>query len=166
MLYQLSYTGLGPRGVITNACVGATAYTTEFSGGPGRKRPGKGWEPLTQYNDCWQFVIGKADLKPDEEGNKARVYDLRHSFATAGVGAGLSLPLIGKLLGHTQNRTMQRYAHVDDDPLREAVGKIADHIASAGKGGVDGDNVEKIEGGGPNGPVARSGRDFPRPGAG
>lgn len=114
---------------------------------PGRKRPGKSWGPLTQYNDCWQFVIKEANLKPDEDDNAARVYDLRHSFATAGVGAGLSLPLIGKLLGHTQHRTTQRYAHADDNPLREAVDKIADHIANAGKGGPEGETVTPLRGG-------------------
>ena len=111
---------------------------------PGRVRPGKAWEPLKQYNDCWQFVKQQANLEPDEEGREARVYDLRHSFATAGVGAGLSLPLIGKLLGHTQSRTTQRYAHVADDPLRKAAEKITGRIVGAGKGGKEGNNVSTI----------------------
>ena len=48
--------------------------------------------------------------------------------------AGWSLPLIGRLLGHTQQRTTQRYAHLADDPLREAADKIATVITGAGKG--------------------------------
>ena len=63
----------------------------------------------------------------------ARIYDLRHSFASVGAGGGLSLQIIGRLLGHTQMRTTQRYAHLADDPLREAAAKITAAIAGAGK---------------------------------
>ena len=42
----------------------------------------------------------------------ARPYDLRHSFASVGAGGGLSLQIIGRLLGHTQARTTMRYAHL------------------------------------------------------
>jgi integrase len=64
----------------------------------------------------------------------ARPYDLRHTFASVGAGGGLSLAIIGRLLGHTQARTTQRYAHLADDPLREATAKIGGVIAGAGKG--------------------------------
>ena len=63
----------------------------------------------------------------------ARPYDLRHTFASVGAGGGLSLQIIGKLLGHTQPRTTQRYAHLADDPLREATAKIGSAIARAGR---------------------------------
>ena len=62
-----------------------------------------------------------------------RIYDLRHTFAATGAGGGLSLPLIGRLLGHTQARTTQRYAHLADDPVRAAADKVAATI-TAGKG--------------------------------
>jgi integrase len=65
----------------------------------------------------------------------ARPYDLRHTFASVGAGGGLSLAIIGKLLGHTQARTTQRYTHLADDPLREATAKIGSVIAGAGKSG-------------------------------
>jgi integrase len=63
----------------------------------------------------------------------ARIYDLRHWFASVGAGGGLSLQIIGRLLGHTQMRTTQRYAHLADDPLKEAAAKITATIAGAGK---------------------------------
>jgi integrase len=63
----------------------------------------------------------------------ARAYDLRHTFASIGAGGGLSLQIIGRLLGHTQSRTTQRYAHLADDPLREAAARIGAVIAGAGK---------------------------------
>jgi site-specific recombinase XerD len=49
-----------------------------------------------------------------------RIHDLRHSYASTAVGAGFSLTITGKLLGHTQAATTQRYAHLADDPLRKA----------------------------------------------
>jgi integrase len=67
----------------------------------------------------------------------ARLYDLRHSFASVGAAGGLSLQIIGRLLGHTQARTTQRYSHLADDPLRDAATKIAAVISGAGKKGAD-----------------------------
>ncbi len=66
-----------------------------------------------------------------------RLHDLRHSFASVGAGAGLGLPVIGKLLGHTQPATTQRYAHLADDPLRQATDLIGRRIAAAMEGKPD-----------------------------
>jgi integrase len=88
-------------------------------------------EPIKALWHVWHFVRDRAGLGAD-----ARVYDLRHTFASVGAGGGLSLPIIGRLLGHTQVRTTQRYAHLGDDPLREAADKIGAVIAGAGKAGA------------------------------
>jgi integrase len=90
---------------------------------PGQ-RPG---QPLRQLRVCWGAVCKHARL------TGVRIYDLRHTFAATGAGGGLSLPLIGRLLGHTQARTTQRYAHLADDPVRAAADKVAATI-TAGKG--------------------------------
>jgi integrase len=54
----------------------------------------------------------------------ARIHDLRHTYASILAGAGMSLPLIGALLGHTQPATTARYAHLLDDPLRQATERV------------------------------------------
>jgi integrase len=67
----------------------------------------------------WSRVRGAAQL------DGVRLHDLRHSFASVGVAEGLSLPLIGALLGHKHTATTARYAHLSADPIRaanEAVG--------------------------------------------
>lgn len=58
------------------------------------------------------------------------LHTIRHSFASVGVDEGLSLPIVGKLLGHAQASTTQRYAHVAD-PVRAAGELVAGRIASA-----------------------------------
>jgi integrase len=100
---------------------------------PGQ-RPGR---PLQQLRTCWDAVCKRAGL------TGVRIYDLRHTFAAVGAGGGLSLPLIGRLLGHTQHRTTMRYAHLADDPLREAVDRITTVITGAGKGA----KVTRLRGG-------------------
>lgn len=60
-----------------------------------------------------------------------RIHDLRHSFASVGVGGSLGLPVVGKLLGHSQASSTQRYAHLDADPLHKAVNLIGAQIAAA-----------------------------------
>jgi integrase len=63
----------------------------------------------------------------------SRVYDLRHSYASIGGSGGLTLQIIGRLLGHTTAKTTQRYVHFFDHALREATEKIGKVIADAGK---------------------------------
>ena len=67
---------------------------------------------------------------------ETRIYDLRHTFASVGAGGGLSLEIVGRLLGHTQHRTTMRYAHLADDPLRDAVTRISNVIQGAGMPGA------------------------------
>lgn len=54
----------------------------------------------------------------------ARLHDLRHTYASILASEGLSLPIIGALLGHTQPQTTARYAHLLDDPLRAATERV------------------------------------------
>jgi integrase len=59
-----------------------------------------------------------------------RIHDLRHSFASGAVALGESLPMIGKLLGHTQVQTTARYAHLAADPVKAAVERVSSNIAA------------------------------------
>lgn len=81
--------------------------------------------PIANLTRTWEAVRLAAGL----EG--VRLHDLRHSFASVGAGGGLSLPLIGALLGHANPSTTQRYAHLADDPRRVAADRVAGEIAAA-----------------------------------
>lgn len=73
----------------------------------------------------WAAICKAADL------DCLRLHDLRHSYASFLASAGLSLPVIGALLGHTQPATTARYAHLLDDPLRQATERVG-AIVTAG----------------------------------
>jgi site-specific recombinase XerD len=56
----------------------------------------------------------------------ARIHDLRHTFASLLVSGGMTLPMVGWLLGHTQAQTTLRYAHLYDDPLRAGLDQVGE----------------------------------------
>jgi len=87
---------------------------------------------VQRLQHVWAHVRRSAGL-----GDNARLYDLRHTVASIGAAGGLSLLVIGRLLGHVQARTTQRYAHLADDPVREAANKIGATIAGASKTGAE-----------------------------
>ena len=81
--------------------------------------PGRNGEPLTEIKTFWAGVCRMAGLKD------CRIHDLRHTYASILASAGLSLPVIGALLGHTQPNTTARYSHLFDEPLREATERVS-----------------------------------------
>ena len=72
------------------------------------------------------MVMREADIE------NYRRHDNRHTFASHLVSSGLSLEIVGRLLGHTNPTTTQRYAHLADDPLRLATARFGDKIAIVG----------------------------------
>jgi integrase len=82
-------------------------------------------QPRHDLNKPWKLISVRSELAG------VRIHDLRHTHASYGAGAGFGLPIIGKLLGHSQPATTARYAHLDNDPLRRASEHIAQAISSA-----------------------------------
>jgi integrase len=82
-------------------------------------------KPRSDLNRPWRAIVKRAGL------TGLRIHDLRHTHASVGAGLGLGLPIIGKLLGHTQHSTTARYAHLDADPLRRASERIGRLLAAA-----------------------------------
>jgi len=84
---------------------------------------------MTRMGHQWAEIRKRADL------GDVRMHDLRHSYASVAANLGESLPMIGKLLGHTQAQTTARYAHLAADPVHEAAERIAERIDLAMRGG-------------------------------
>lgn len=82
-------------------------------------------KPLQEIKRTWADICRRAQL-----GN-VRLHDLRHSFASHLASNGLSLPIIGRLLGHTQTSTTARYAHLADFALRDATNRFATIVGHA-----------------------------------
>jgi integrase len=80
---------------------------------------------LVNLQKPWGRIRNRAGL------DNVRIHDLRHSFASMAVAGGLSLPVIGALLGHTQPATTARYAHLAADPLKQAANLTGSRIAAA-----------------------------------
>ena len=87
----------------------------------GKKQGGR----LTDLQHPWRRIRAKAGL------DEVRIHDLRHSFASGALALGEGLPMIGKLLGHTQVQTTARYAHLANDPVKTAAGRVSDAIGAA-----------------------------------
>lgn len=93
---------------------------------------------LVNLQKPWRRIRSLAGLED------VRIHDLRHSFASMAVGGGMSLPLIGALLGHSQPQTTQRYAHLSADPLKAASDAVGTRIADAMKPSPDMDLVVRL----------------------
>jgi integrase len=80
---------------------------------------------LVNLEKPWRAIRDAAGL------HDVRLHDLRHSFASVAASSGMGLPIIGKMLGHTQAATTHRYAHLANDPVRIAAATVANKIADA-----------------------------------
>ena len=80
-------------------------------------------KPVKSLGSFWEKVKRDANLK------NVRLHDLRHSFASHAAARSETLPMIGKLLGHSHVTTTARYAHLDDGQVIEASQRIGDLLA-------------------------------------
>lgn len=79
----------------------------------------------TDLQKPWQRIRALAGI-PD-----VRIHDLRHTFASFAVSGGESLPMIGKMLGHTQAQTTMRYAHLSRAPVTQAANRVTAKLGVA-----------------------------------
>jgi integrase len=93
---------------------------------------------LVNLEKPWRVIRSEAGL------DDVRLHDLRHAFASVAAASGMGLPIIGKMLGHTQAATTNRYAHLASDPVKAAAAAVAGKIAAAMSSGNDkrGDAIE------------------------
>jgi site-specific recombinase XerD len=83
----------------------------------------KAGQHLKDFQRLWHAVRHAAGLK------EVRLHDLRHSFASVPASSGESLLILKAMLGHKRASTTERYAHLGDDPVRQAVDRTSRDIA-------------------------------------
>ncbi len=113
----------GAKVVHLNAPALEVLASIDRDGSPWVIRGAKDGAALVNLEKPWRRIRAKAGL----EG--VRLHDLRHTVASVAVGMGEGLPMIGKLLGHTQVQTTARYAHLAADPVRAATERVGGAIA-------------------------------------
>lgn len=122
---MLSDSKTGSKIVYLNApALGVICEARQRSSGP-FVIAGSGGGHYQNLRRPWMQIRQAAQLED------VRIHDLRHSFASVAVGGGISLPILGGLLGHKQPATTARYAHLQDNPLRQASEFIGQQIAAA-----------------------------------
>jgi integrase len=83
---------------------------------------GKTGKPLQNLRKPWVQICKETGL------NDVRIHDLRHSFASFAAAQGQPLLVIGKLLGHKNPTTTQRYVHLTESHLGAANQAVTDSI--------------------------------------
>jgi integrase len=71
----------------------------------------------------WRRIRARAGL------DDVRIHDLRLTYDSNAVMSGLSIPILGKILGHAQMQTTMRYAHFADDPVQQAAAQVAETLS-------------------------------------
>ena len=107
---------------LSRAAVGVLAALPRQTGNPWviiGKNPGA---HLTDIQKPWRRIRARAEL------DDVRIHDLRLSFASRALALGESLPMIGKLLGHTQVQTTARYAHLANESVKASGSRVGDSI--------------------------------------
>lgn len=74
---------------------------------------------------AWESIRAVAKLPG------VRLHDVRHSWASDAISAGVPLYVVGAVLGHRQPTTTARYAHLHDKAIQEGVAKAGNAIAKA-----------------------------------
>jgi integrase len=122
---RLPETKTGPRSVYLSApALEILSSVPRIAGNPYvivGEVPGK---HLVNISKVWKRICRIARIKG------VRIHDLRHSFASVGASGGLSLHMIGKLLGHSRTETTHRYSHLSADPIRIANESVGREIAA------------------------------------
>ena len=122
---NLPDTKTGPRTISLSPEAGRVLSAIPRVDGNPHVIPGKiRGRPMRNLNDPWEIVCERAGL------DDMRLHDCRHSYASRALALGESLPMIGRLLGHTQVETTARYAHLAQDSVKESAERVADSIAA------------------------------------
>lgn len=99
---------------------------------PGRPKT----QHAVKFNGSHDTVIERAGLS-------FVLYDFRHTFATRKANAGMPIPVLAKILGHGDLRSIQKYVHISESDMHAAMEK---YDSRSGFGPVDMANTRENTG--------------------
>lgn len=79
---------------------------------------------FASVDKCWKQLRTEAGI------SDVRLHDLRHSFASEAVRRGVALPVVSRLLGHSNIQMTMRYAHASNAEVEEGAERIAERISA------------------------------------
>ena len=88
-------------------------------------RHGDGRGRMTTIDKVWQQIRAEAGL------SSLRLHDLRHNFASMLVNSGRTLYEVQQILGHSDSKVTERYAHLSTKTLQEAANTASDSVNAA-----------------------------------
>lgn len=88
------------------------------------------------YRKPWTEIAARPAIRSAAGLGDFRLHDLRHTGASLMISAGLSLPIVGSVLGHSTPQTTQRYSHLADHAVRAAVDGLGRRIGNGNGGEV------------------------------
>jgi len=97
----------------------AVAVLKGIGKGKGLVFAGKTGERMTHFKRSWASLVKAAKLED------FHFHDCRHHFASRLVMAQVDLYAVQTLLGHSDSKMTQRYAHLDPEHMRAAVAKLS-----------------------------------------
>ena len=74
---------------------------------------------MTEVEPAHLRALRKSRIQPP-----FRLYDLRHTYGTRAVEAGIDVFSVAKLMGHADLKTTERYIHLSKAHLEDAQKKI------------------------------------------
>ena len=93
--------------------------------------PGRGHDYRKNVKRFWKEVLELAEI------DQLRIHDLRHTAGSMMASSGISLKIVGGVLGHSQSSTTERYAHLDNSALRGAINQHSEMVARLIQAGDD-----------------------------
>ena len=88
-------------------------------------RQGDGTQRMTTINKVWQDIRLEAQLP------WLRLHDLRHNYASMLVNSGRTLYEVQQILGHSDSKVTERYAHLSTATLQDAANSASDYLDKA-----------------------------------
>ena len=97
---------------------------------PGTESPYVFPSPLDPNRPCSENLPLWYRIRREAGIEDCRLHDLRHTHASQAVMSGIPVPVVSRLLGHSNVAMTLRYAHLGDREIEEAAERVGKYLAA------------------------------------